>query len=151
MDPQDPNERFSPEELQRDMDAIASGKFVDLSRVGLPKYQFDPDVVRFLLAIPLFFLWLAVKDPFCGWNRWRAAGVVLGVLTTAAMFAALVLTSVQHELGGPFGLAEDSQTFLLLQNIGTGGLAAVIFFLWPRTIILITAVFAVLSGINYIL
>jgi len=149
MHEQDPNEQFSPEEFQRDMDRLVSGRSLDFSRIGLPKHDFDGDGLRFLLAIPVFLVWLAVKDPFHGWNRWRVAGVVLALLTAATMFALMVFTGVQYELGGQFGLAEDSEAFVLLQTIGTGGIAAVIFFLWPRTIILLAVVVGAISAIRH--
>jgi len=67
------------------------------------------------------------------------------------MFVLMVFTGVQYELGGQFGLAEDSEAFVLLQTIGTGGIAAVIFFLWPRTIILLAVIVGAISAIRHFL
>jgi hypothetical protein len=147
----DPNsdQEFSVEQYYRDMDKILKGEYVDISRIGLPRPGIDASGIMFILMIPVMFVWLVFKDPFYGWIRLRKIGMALALLFTLTMFALLVFVGVQHEIGGKYGLAEDSPTFVLIENMGAGGLAGIIFLLWPRTILLIAAVVGVISAINY--
>lgn len=151
MSDPDSDEKFSVRQYHRDMDKVMKGEYVDLGRLGLPKYSIDSSGVMFLLMIPVMFLWLVFKDPFHGWIRPRKIAMFIAILFTLTMFALMVFVGVQYDLGGRFGLAADSPGFLLMENMGTGGLAGVIFLLWPRTIILVLAVAAVISGISYLL
>ncbi|MGD8583396.1 MAG: hypothetical protein PVG12_06470 [Gammaproteobacteria bacterium] len=149
MNDPDSEEKFSVEQYYRDMDKIQKGGYVDLSRLGLPKHNFNVAGLTFILMIPVMFAWLVLVDPVYGWNRIRKTGMALTVMFTLVMFALLVFVGVQDEIGGQYGLAEDSPTFALMENMGAGGLAGVIFLLWPRTIILVVAVVGVIAGINY--
>jgi hypothetical protein len=38
-----------------------------------------------------------------------------------------------------------------MENIGAGGVAGIVFFLWPRTIILAVTMLAIVSAIGYFL
>ncbi len=144
---QDP---YTLEDYNRDMSEGMQGNYHALARIGLPKPKFDTGGIWFFLMLPVLFVWLFLVDPFHGWKRWRVVGLLLGALVAALMFVLLVFVGVQHEIGGQFGMAEDDATFLIIENIGAGGLAGVILFIWPRTIALILILAAVVSVIRVI-
>ena len=149
MNDPDSDSKFSIGQYHRDMDKVIKGEYVDLSRLGLPKPGIDASGIMFILMIPVMFAWLIIKDPFYGWIRLRKIGMALTLIFTLVMFTLLVFVGVQHEIGGRYGLAENSPPFILMESMSAGGLAGIIFLLWPRTIILIVAMVGIISGINY--
>lgn len=150
MTDSDSDDKFSVRQYHRDMDKVMKGEYVDLGRLGLPKYSIDSSGLMFLLMLPVMFLWLVFKDPFYGWIKPRKIAMFMAILFTLVMFALMVFVGVQYDLGGRFGLSADSPGFLLMENMGAGGLAGIIFLLWPRTIILVMFVVGVISGISYL-
>lgn len=99
MTDSDSDDKFSVRQYHRDMDKVMKGEYVDLGRLGLPKYSIDSSGLMFLLMLPVMFLWLVFKDPFYGWIKPRKIAMFMAILFTLVMFALMVFVGVQYDLG----------------------------------------------------
>jgi hypothetical protein len=104
--------------------------------------------LTFLLMLPVLAVWFVAMDLVRSWRWYRVVGLLLAVLFTAAVFAYSVYLGVQIELSGVLENAENDPTVNLLLDIGTVGLCAVIFTLFPRTIVVIAALGGLFTAYN---
>lgn len=116
---------------------------------GLPSPSINPEGLAMILMVPVVAVIFVFMDLVTGWRKWRITGALLGLLVCGIAFAFSVYAGVEADLAGIASDPEKNSTVALLLDIAGGAAAAVIFFLVPRTLILFTAVIAVLSAWNY--
>jgi hypothetical protein len=119
---------------------------------SIPRPSIDAGGLGFLLLVPVFVAYWLVMDLVTGWRWWRVVAILAGVAVAGLAMA----LGIQAELAGGgwfdhvaarLGVTRED----LVVNVGAGGVAGVLVFLFPRTFLILGILTAVGLAYDYLI